>query len=382
VHSVAAFVFWTCSGLVVYAYAIYPLLLWLLASGRPERLPTPGELPSVSVLIVGHNEEAVIGERIDNLLGLDYPVGKLELVVASDGSSDRTVEIVRQYESRGVRLVAFPFRSGKAAVLNMVVPTLRGDVAVLSDANTMTDRLAVRHLARWFSDPGVGVVCGKLILFDPVSGQNVDSIYWRYETFLKMCEGRLGALLGANGAIYAIRRTVFGGLPSDTIVDDFVIPLLARLRTGCTIVYDAAATALEETPKEISSEFKRRARIGAGDFQSIPLLWPLLDPRRGWIAFTFFSHKLLRWLCPFFLLGAAVSNVMLADRGVYGFSLAIQTAIYGAAVVGRFLSLGPGAAGKAMRLATMFTAMNAALFVGFFRWATGRQNGMWERTAR
>jgi cellulose synthase/poly-beta-1,6-N-acetylglucosamine synthase-like glycosyltransferase len=336
----------------------------------------------VSVLIVGHNEEAMIRARIENLLALDYPAGALELVVASDGSSDRTVEIVRQYEGRGVRLIPLPARRGKAAALNAVVPTLRGDVVVLSDANTMTDPMAVRNLARWFSDPAVGVVCGKLILFDPVSGQNVDSVYWRYETFLKVCEGRLGALLGANGAIYAIRKSVFGGIPSDTIVDDFVIPLLARLRTGCTIVYDAAATALEETPKEISSEFKRRARIGAGDFQSIPLLWPLLDPRLGWIAFTFFSHKLLRWFCPFFLLGAAVSNVLLADAGVYGLCLAIQVGVYGIAFAGRFLSPGPGAAGKAMRLATMFTAMNAALFVGFFRWATGRQNGMWERTAR
>jgi hypothetical protein len=147
-------------------------------------------------------------------------------------------------------------------------------------------------------------------------------------------------------------------------------------------VYEATATALEETPRDIASEFQRRARIGAGGFQSIPLLWRLLDPRRGWIAFTFFSHKLIRWTCPFFLLGVAISNVVLADRGFYGWCLVMQVALYGVALAGRFLRPGAGISGKAIRLATMFAAMNAALLVGFCRWATGRQNGMWERTAR
>ena len=169
-------------------------------------------LPTISVLIVAHNEEHIIRERIENLLALDYPSDKLELAVASDGSRDRTEAIVAEYAHRSVRLFAYEKNAGKAAALDATVPKLRGDIAVLSDANTMMEVRALRNLARWFSDPQVGIVCGKLVLTDPATGLNVDSMYWRYETFLKRCEGKLGALLGANGAIYAIRRSLFPGI--------------------------------------------------------------------------------------------------------------------------------------------------------------------------
>ena len=385
IHALATVVFWTSAALVVYTYLAYPVVLWLLTSR--DRGPRPPEalddraLPTISVLIVAHNEEHIIRERIENLLSLDYPSDKLELAVASDGSRDGTAAIVAEYATRSVRLFAYETNAGKAAALDATVPKLRGDIAVLSDANTMMEVRALRYLARWFRDPQVGVVCGKLVLTDPATGLNVDSMYWRYETFLKRCEGKLGALLGANGAIYAIRRSVFPGILPTTIVDDFVIPLVARIRSGCRIVYDEAAMAFEETPPDLDMEFRRRARIGAGDFQSLALVRPLLDPRQGWIAFTFVSHKLLRWLCPFFLIAIAGANVLLFDRGFYGVALLAQAALYGVAFFGRFLSH-RSAAGRIMRLATMFATMNAALLVGFFRWATARQQGAWERTAR
>ena len=220
------------------------------------------------VLIAAHNEESVIRSRIENLLALDYPKDKLELVIASDASRDATVTIVREYEDRAVRLVEFVERTGKAAVLNAAIPRLSGEIAVLSDANTIMEPGAVRNLARWFRDAQIGVVCGKLVLTDPTTGRNVDSSYWRYETSLKRYEGQIGGLLGANGGIYAIRRALFQGIPPDTIVDDFVTPLLARVRTGCAIVYDEAAIAYEETPPEIGAEFRRRARIGPVVFRA------------------------------------------------------------------------------------------------------------------
>jgi cellulose synthase/poly-beta-1,6-N-acetylglucosamine synthase-like glycosyltransferase len=378
-------VFWSCAGLVVYTYALYPvLLLFLAALRRQGTSPDQSEdtdLPTVSVLIVAHNEEASIRARIQNLLALEYPKDKLELIIASDSSRDATVAIAREYGDRSLRVFDFSARTGKAAVLDAVIPKLSGSIAVLSDANTMMDPAAIKRLTRWFHDPRVGVVCGKLVLTDPSTGKNVDSLYWRFETLLKRCEGKLGALLGANGGIYALRRTLFQGVRHDTIVDDFVIPLLARIRTGCRIVYDETAIAYEETPPEIAVEFRRRARIGAGGFQSISFLWPLLDPRQGWIAFTFFSHKVLRWLCPFFLLGLAVANIILVNVGIYGFSLAIGVLLCGAALLGQYSSLG-SSAGRAVRLTTMFATMNAALLVGFFRWAMGRQHAAWERTAR
>jgi hypothetical protein len=154
-----------------------------------------------------------------------------------------------------------------------------------------------------------------------------------------------------------------------------------RIRTNCAIVYDETAIAYEETPPEIAMEFRRRARIGAGGFQSIGVLWPLLDPRRGAIAFTFMSHKILRWLCPFFLLGVVAANLVLVNIGIYGLTLFVGVAVCLAALTGQFLSRG-SFPGRVVRLAAMFATMNAALLVGFFRWASGRQQGVWERTAR
>jgi cellulose synthase/poly-beta-1,6-N-acetylglucosamine synthase-like glycosyltransferase len=384
-YTSAFFVFWGCAAVVAYTYIVYPVLLVLLAAVRrgavaPRELDD-ADLPNVSVLIVAHNEESVIRERIENLLALDYPKDKLELVIASDSSQDRTVDIVNEYGDRSIRLIAFTERTGKAAVLDSAIPRLAGSIAVLSDANTMMDRSAVRRLVRWFHNPQVGVVCGKLVLTDPATGSNVDSLYWRFETLLKRSEGKLGALLGANGGIYAIRRSVFQGVRHDTIVDDFVIPLLARVRTGCAIIYDETAIAYEETPPEIAVEFRRRARIGAGGFQSMAVLWPLLDPRKGWIALTFASHKVLRWLCPFFLIGLAAANLVLVNSGIYGVTLLVGILLGTVALLGQYLSLG-SSAGRALRLTTMFATMNAALLVGFFRWASGRQRAAWDRTAR
>lgn len=155
--------------------------------------------------------------------------------------------------------------------------------------------------------------------------ENVDGLYWRYENLLKDCEGRLGALLGANGAIYAMRRTVFVPIPGDTIVDDFVIPLFSKLRFKHRTIYDTEAIATEETAPDIEGEFRRRCRIGAGNFQSLSRLWPLLFPTQGWISFVFFSHKILRWFCPAFLLLALMSNIWLSDQSTYQWLLLAQT---------------------------------------------------------
>jgi hypothetical protein len=224
-------------------------------------------------------------------------------------------------------------------------------------------------------------VCGRLVLTDPATGTNVDSLYWKYETFLKNCESRLGALLGANGAIYAIRRELYAGIRRNTLIDDFVIPLLTRLRTGCSIEYDREAVAYEETPEAMASEFKRRARIGTGGFQSLPLLWTLLNPARGWIAFTYSSHKIARWLCPFFLIGAFAAGLLLSGRHPYDYLLGAQIALYLVAGLGTRLK-SPGIASKCLRLTTLFAGMNLALLVGFWRWMTSEPHGAWTRTAR
>jgi cellulose synthase/poly-beta-1,6-N-acetylglucosamine synthase-like glycosyltransferase len=371
--------------LALYTYGIYPILVWLLARlfGRSQQasIVENAELPFVSLLIAAHNEETEIERRIQNALDSDYPSEKLEIVIASDGSTDRTSEIVRRYAHHGVRLLDFAERRGKAAVLNDAFPELSHSIVVLSDANTSFNRDAIRKLAVWFADSSIGVVCGRLVLTDPKTGRNVDSLYWKYETFLKKCESKLGALLGSNGGIYAIRKELVCEIPENTIVDDFVIPLLARERTGCRIVYDRDAVACEETPESIGSEFQRRVRIGAGDFQSVGLLCGLLNPRHGWLSFTFWSHKILRWLCPFFLVGALLLNLCLAAHEEFAVLLLAQVAFYvGSLLAGqlpmrsRFL--------RVFKLGAMFTTMNAALLVGFFSWLLKNQTGTWRRTER
>ena len=376
-----------CLVAAVYTYALYPLLIAALSRvfGRPaHRKPVREEdLPTVTLLIAAYNEESEVAQRIENALSVDYPADRFEVVIASDGSSDRTVEIASRFRDPRVRVLAFPHRRGKTAVLNDTLTNhVRSEVVVLSDANTVNGPDSIRRLAEWFRDPSIGVVCGRLVLTDPATGRNVDSLYWKYETFLKKCESRLGALLGSNGGIYAIRRAAFTRMPDNTLVDDFVLPLLIRERTGCRIVYDTDAVAYEETPSALTSEFHRRARIGAGGFQSLGILKGLLHPRHGWVAFTFLSHKALRWVCPLFLLVALTGSMALAVLDFsYVWLLAAQLAFYAASAVSgrvperpRFL--------RVLRLPAMFTMMNAALFVGFLRWVRGPGNGTWKRTAR
>ncbi len=381
-----AFIFWTCFFLVAYAYAIYPIVIWVCARlfGPGRKRPSdPAVWPMTTLLIAAYNEEDVIGQTIRGALQSDYPVDRLAIVVGSDGSSDRTVEIATEVGGDRIRVFDYKERRGKASVLNSSIEEITSEIVVLSDANTEIDSRAVRALLRWFGDPTVGAVCGRLVLTDPVTGTNADGLYWKYETFLKVYEAKLGALLGANGAIYAIRRKLYVPISPTTIIDDFVIPLLAQERSGCKLVYEREAIAREETPASVSAEFHRRSRIGAGGFQAIGMLWRTLNPLRGWVAFSFFSHKVLRWLCPFFLAGMLVANVALATWGhaLYVGLLVGQILFYLLAAVASVIP-GRHPILRLVRLTTMFTSMNGALLCGFWRWLRGSQKGAWRRTVR
>jgi cellulose synthase/poly-beta-1,6-N-acetylglucosamine synthase-like glycosyltransferase len=383
-HILIEIVFWICAGGVVYSYALYPVIVYVLARlfGRSSeaQMLSDRDLPSISLLIAAHDEEAVIEERIKSALATDYPREKYEIVIASDGSEDRTNEIVRRYADAGVRLLDYQ-RGGKATALNRAMKEVRGEIVLLSDANTYTEPEAARALVRWFRDEKVGAVCGKLVLTDPRCGSNADGMYWKYETFLKKCEGKLGALLGSNGAIYAIRRERWVAIPNNTIIDDFIIPLKAKLKYGTRIIYDQAAVAHEESSPNIHAEFKRRARIGAGGWQAIGLLWRLLNPAQGWVAFTFLSHKVLRWVCPFLMLGAYATNLALCGSKFYMGLFMAQVMFYLLAGMGMVIP-GRSPTARVARLAAMFMTMNAALLVGFVRWIATPQSGMWSRTKR
>jgi cellulose synthase/poly-beta-1,6-N-acetylglucosamine synthase-like glycosyltransferase len=387
VETFIAVVFWILLGLVVYTYALYPIVIWCCARlARPRVLPDADEeyRPSVALLIAAYNEESIIEERILNALQTEYPKSKLVIVIASDGSSDSTAELVTAYQDRGVQLLNYPNRRGKALVLNETIPRLPCDITVLSDANTEFRPDAITQMVQWFRDPEVGAVVGELYLRDPRAGKNVDHLYWKYESFLKRCESRLDALSGAHGAIYALRTNLFTPLPIPTILDDIMIPLHAKLLTGCRIVcrivYEQAAVAWEDIAPDLQVEFRRRCRIGAGAFQSLRILGAILNPRHGWLTFSFISHKLFRWLSPFFLVLLLVSNLMLLDIPLYQVLLAGQLTFYGMALLG--IMVLQGAIWKAVRICTMFCVVNLALICGFLIWLTQHQKGTWRPTPR
>jgi cellulose synthase/poly-beta-1,6-N-acetylglucosamine synthase-like glycosyltransferase len=374
-------------GLVAFCYLGYPLVLagWgalhdlrgalHFFSGGPDRREAASRegWPRVTVLLAAFDEEGCIRQKVQDCLALDYPADRLEIVIGCDGCTDRTADVARAAGGGRVRVVELSPRRGKASVLARLVPAVQGEIVVLTDANVSFAPGALRALARRFRDPSVGAVVGRLRLRAPTA----EGAYWAYETFLKYLEGKLGCVLGANGAIYAIRRILFSPLPADTITDDFVIPLRIAVR-GWKVPFEPTAVAYEDAPEDSRAEFARRARIGAGNWQALARLPDLLDPRAGFVAFAFVSHKLLRWATPFLLAVALVSNVLAAADGPLAVRvlLGAQVAFYALAAAG---GRGAGAAGRTAR---HFVAMNAALAVGLWRFLLGTQAAAWSRTDR
>lgn len=387
--------FWGAVFLLAHTYFLYPLMLFAMEGvahvvqsirfmqteadrrgARKER----ESLPSVSLVVAAYNEADCIQQKLENSLALDYPAERFEVVIGSDGSTDATEDIVRQCTDERVRLSSAP-RAGKTTVLNRCIPAARGDIVVLSDANTMIDAGAVRQLVRHFEDPEVGAVCGKLKLYNPTKRDYEESAYWSYESLIKFYEGRRGAVMGANGGLYAIRRSLFTELPPSTIVDDFVIPLRI-LEKGYKVVYEAEAVATEETTEDYGKEFGRRARIAAGNFQSLRMVPGLLLPTAGFPAFAFWSHKLLRWCAPALMGIALVANLFLLDSVLYQLTLLAQALFYGLAYLGKKGVLKRGAAKRAASVAYYFVTMNLAIVVGFWRFLRNSQRAAWDRTAR
>jgi cellulose synthase/poly-beta-1,6-N-acetylglucosamine synthase-like glycosyltransferase len=336
-------------------------------------------LPTVAVLVAAHNEERHMAERVRNLLALDYPADRLRIFVGSDGSADRTVESLRELVGERVHVSDFVRRRGKASVLNDLAGLAGEDILVFTDANTSFRPDVLRRLVPHFAAPDVGCVCGELRLTGS-GGDNQDHVYWRYERMLKRHESGIGALLGANGGVYALRRAAYRPIPADTIVDDFWISLQV-LEAGQRCLYEQEALAFEEVPERIADEFRRRVRIGMGNYQALRRFAGLLHPRHGAVAFAFLSHKVMRWLVPHAMVLALATNILLADRPLYAVLLAGQVVFYGGAWLGWRLSR-RGMTPRLLRAPLFFVSMNLALLLGWWQFLRGRATGLWARTAR
>jgi cellulose synthase/poly-beta-1,6-N-acetylglucosamine synthase-like glycosyltransferase len=382
---VAVSLFWSCLLLILYTYAIYPLLLLAISRCRRQRSPLaviPGseagtDWPRVTMLVAAHNEAAVIQDRIRNCLSIDYPSDRFSVVIASDGSDDATNALVSACSDPRIQVMAYPERRGKITTLNATVPMLEDEIIVMSDANTMYAPDAVRALVRHFTDERIGCVCGELVLQSPNGGSG-EGLYWKYETLLKRMESQLGFLLGANGGIFAIRRSLFRPLPATTIVEDFVTAMKI-LESGYRVRYEPDARATEDTAPTLREEMRRKTRIGAGDFQAIGMTAAMLNPLRGLPALGYWSHKIVRWFVPFLMLGALVSNLTLAAHPGYLLFLAAQLMAYAIGIQGL---LPEPTDHRLIRPVRYFFLMNLALFIGFFRFLFGTQRVTWERAAR
>tara|TARA_R110002111_G_C6008015_1_gene374399 strand:+ start:51354 stop:52637 length:1284 start_codon:yes stop_codon:yes gene_type:complete len=382
--------FWSAIALVFYTYAGYPLLVWLMSRRKCQNDPdqtfeTGGSsksnaLPAVSIVIAAHREESVILERLNNLAKLDYPSDILEILIGCDGNLDLTGDLVSSYDDERIRLIQFEQRRGKASVLNDCVPQATGEIIVFSDANTQMDPQCIKELVKHFQNQNIGCVCGQLILEDQASGKNVDGLYWKYENFLKHCENKLGAVLGVNGALYALRKNLYTQIPANTINDDFLIGMRIHL-AGYQLIYEDSAFATEETAPSVQAEFQRRTRIGTGAFQSLKQLKGLLNPKYGYLAFAFWSHKMLRWFCPVLMAVALLANLCLINNPIYQITLVAQGLFYLSALVGtKFVK--KGHFHKFCSLSGMFVQMNLALAFGLYHWVFTLQNGTWERADR
>jgi len=387
---------WSSLLLLSYTYVAYPIVLFVITSlvqsmrdlrfilKRTERRTRGNgeDCPAVTLIIPAYNEESVLAAKLDNVLTLDYPRERMEIIVSSDGSTDRTNEIAASYADRGVKLVHFAERRGKVAMINRVVPQAEHEIVLLSDADTIYERQAVKQLVRHLSSEKVGAVVGEFAFASPSQEYRGETHYWRYEVMLKFMESKLGATLGANGGLYAFRKKLFRPIPENTIVDDFVIPLKI-VEQGYELTYTPEARVFGTTARDVPEEVIRRERIAAGNFQAILMLWRLLNPLRGYIAFTFFSHKILRWTAPFFMLSALAANIALSvlERGIYTWLLVPQIAFYASA----WLGSQPGLRPWARRLCATqyyFVSMNVAMFRGFIRFIRGSQQVTWKKIKR
>ncbi len=383
--SLFALLMFVCFGLLFYTYVGYPLVLWAASRwARAKERPAadPAEWPKVSVLISAYNEENAIGERIRNLLSLDYPKDRVEILVGSDGSTDGTCALVASYAASGVRLLAFDERRGKASVVNDLVAAARSEIVILTDANTFFQPDAVRELVRAMRRyPSNPVVVGRLDLRAPSEKGNHDGAYWRYETWIKTLESRFGSLLGANGAIYAFRRERYRPLPREAIVDDFLVPMLMRLDHGDRIYFVPEARAWEKSPEEVRDEFRRHARIGAGNFQALRWTWRLLLPWKGTVALAYFSHKVLRWVGPWLMLIGFLANLRLLYIPFFALLFLGQIMLYELAFGALLLRRVP-VVGRAASALRYFLVLNIALLIGLGRCILRIERPFWSTAPR
>jgi cellulose synthase/poly-beta-1,6-N-acetylglucosamine synthase-like glycosyltransferase len=365
--------------LIVYTYIGYPALLWALSRlfGRPLR--KAAITPKLSIIIAAYNEESDMARKLDETLALDYPKERLEIVVASDCSTDGTDEIVRAYGAQGVILHRRPQRLGKTSAQNHAVSVSSGEILVFSDATTHYQTDTLRKLVRGFADPQVGAVTGNVVYVDHNAtdvGLGARS-YWGYEFFIKQCESNLGSLLGVCGCLYAVRRSSYARLDED-MSSDFVIAS-EIYKQGLRTVYEPQAISSEDTNKRGGAEFRMRVRIIEQTMSALSRYRALLNPfKHGLYALQMISHKVMRYVVPFLLLIAFDANALLVSHGSFFRQLFVVQALFYCAALAGWLSETLGIRLGRLAIPYYFVLANAASLVAFLKFVGGQSHVTWE----
>lgn len=383
----AFYIFWAGLFVVAYTYIGYGILIGLLAkvAGRKPLTDPLTELPDTTLLIAAYDEEAFIEEKIKNTLALDYPAGKLKIFIVTDGSTDRTAEIVARYPS--IQLFHEPERRGKIHAVNRVMKMVRTATVIFCDANTYLNTEAIKNIVRHYRDPQVAGVAGEKRIFkkaeDNASGAG-EGLYWKYESFLKRKDSEVHSVVGAAGELFSLRTAHFEETPPDTIIEDFYISLKIA-SDGYRFIYEPDAYATESASASVKEEWKRKVRICAGGFQAMGRLRSLLNPfRHGILTFQYVSHRVLRWtLAPLALPLVLISNIILAlhTGAFYTLALLAQIGFYSVAGFG-YLLQDKKIAIKGFFVPYYFAVMNLSVYAGFIRYLKGSQSVIWDKSQR
>jgi len=378
VKEIMQFALWASLGALIYVYAGYPLVLSVFSLLFHTKRPEPGLTPFLSILIAAYNEEGGIQRKLQQTLALDYPANKIEIIVVSDGSTDRTDQIVSSFPDSRVRLIKARGRMGKTNAQNEGAKIAQGEVLVFSDATTRYHPQALRYLASNYADARVGAVSGRYQYFDP-QGESPTGLgtiaFWNYENFIKMMQSRIRTISGCCGCIYSVRRDAYTPLPPD-VISDLVQPLHV-IRKKLRVAFEDRALAYEETTKSTSQEFSMRVRVVTRGIRGLLSVRELLNPFEfGWVAFQLWSHKVLRWLVPFILLILLSSNLLLWRQPFYRMVLCAQAAFYVTTLLSMLVPI--QRVWKPLGIPLYFCTLNAAAFLSIIEVVRGKKYVVWE----
>jgi len=376
-------IFWSLIFLIIYCYFGYPALLWGVSKIASKQVSKAYISPTVSVVLSVWNEQDVIQKKIENLLNQDYPKEKLEILIGSDGSTDRTNDILQKYKGDRLHIIQNAERRGKMAMLNELVEQANHEMIVFTDARQVLAPNAIKELVANFSDPAVGCASGELVFSedDGATARGIN-LYWNYEKFIRRCESKIHSMLGATGAICAIRRALFVPIPTQVVLDDMFVPFKITQK-GYRAVFDESAKAYDAVADSPREEHRRKVRTLFGNYQIFLIFRSLFNPLNSPVAIQLFSHKFLRVIIPFFMIAIFFLNLNLLDDPFYRNIFILQVIFYGMAITGglaRYKKYGIlKLISRVCYIPYVFCLLNFSAFIGFMRFIGSRQDITWEK---